>query len=65
MRCGWVFGNGVVIYIYGLRLPKKYEGRYFIPYLALADLFAVVVSVALHTVNNFFTVTFKMETLCK
>ncbi|XP_052684288.1 type-1 angiotensin II receptor-like [Crassostrea angulata] len=60
-----VFGNGVVIYIYGLRLPKKYEGRYFIPYLALADLFAVVISVELHTVNNFFPVTYKMETLCK
>lgn len=50
-------GNAVVIYIYGLRLHRKYEGRYFIPYLALADLLAVVISVELHTVNNFFPVT--------
>lgn len=49
-----VFGNGVVIYIYGFRLHRKYAGRYFIPYLAVADLFAVFISVELHVVNNFY-----------
>lgn len=48
-----------------IRLPRKYEGRYFIPYLALAHLVAVIISVELHMVNNFFYVTFKMETFCK
>lgn len=60
-----VFGNGVVIYIYGFRLHRKYAGRYFIPYLAVADLFAVFISVELHVVNNFYPVTNKLETLCK
>lgn len=58
-----VFGNGVVIYIYGFRLHRKYAGRYFIPYLAVADLFAVFISVELHVVNNFYPVTNKLETL--
>lgn len=49
-----VFGNGVVIYIYGLRLYKQHAGRYFIPYLAVADLLAVVLSVEHHTVSNFY-----------
>lgn len=60
-----VFGNGVVIYIYGFRLHRKYAGRYFIPYLAVADLFAVFISVELHVVNNFYPVTTKLESLCK
>lgn len=43
-----LFGNGVVIYIYGLRLHAKNAGRYFIPYLAVADLLALVISAELH-----------------
>lgn len=59
-----IFGNGVVIYIYGLRLHKQHAGRYFIPYLAVADLLAVVLSVEHHTVSNFYPVTNKLERLC-
>lgn len=58
-------GNGIVIYIYGTRLHRKYAGRYFIPYLAVADLFALLVSVELHTVTNSFPVTNTLEKLCK
>lgn len=60
-----LFGNGVVIYIYGLRLHAKNAGRYFIPYLAVADLLALVISAELHTVSNSTPVTYKFETFCK
>ncbi|XP_062620099.1 neuromedin-U receptor 2-like [Saccostrea cucullata] len=57
-------GNIIVLYIYGFRLQGKHSGRYFIPYLALADLLALILSVALHAMTNFFPVTFKYNDLC-
>lgn len=60
-----VAGNGVVIYIYRFRLHGKHDGRYFIPHLAVADLFAVLASGELHIMNNLYPVTYRFEKLCK
>lgn len=60
-----VFGNGVVIYVYGFWFFRKYEGCYFIFYLVLVDFFVVVILVEFYIFNNFFFVIFKMEMFCK
>ena len=60
-----VVGNGIVIYIYGLRLHKNHDGRYFIPYLAVVDLLAVIFSTEHHIVIYFYPVTYKWESFCK
>ncbi|XP_061195681.1 neuromedin-U receptor 2-like [Saccostrea echinata] len=57
-------GNIIVLYVYGFRLRGRHNGRYFIPYLAVADLLALILSVALHAMSNFFPVTFKYNELC-
>lgn len=60
-----VFGNGVVIYIYGFCFYKKYVGCYFIFYLVVVDLFVVFIFVEFYVVNNFYFVMNKLESFCK
>ncbi|XP_061165985.1 rhodopsin, GQ-coupled-like [Saccostrea echinata] len=64
--CGLIgfLGNNIVIYIYGVRLRRKYDARFFIPYLAIADLLAVIVIVGQNIYVNINPVNFDNGPLC-
>ncbi|XP_061165958.1 pineal opsin-like [Saccostrea echinata] len=59
-----VFGNSCVLYVYGGRLRRKYEGRFFVPYLAAADLIVMVVAVGLNISINVNPVNYKNSVVC-
>lgn len=57
-------GNGIVLFIYTHRI-KRTEERYFIPVLAIADIFAIVSGVVLGIVSNFHRANYVIDTFCK
>nr|XP_019928801.2 uncharacterized protein LOC109620553 [Crassostrea gigas] len=57
-------GNGIVLFIYTRRI-KRTEERYFIPVLAIADIFAILSGVALGIDSNFHRANYVIDTFCK
>lgn len=57
-------GNGIVLFIYTHRI-KRTEERYFIPVLAIADIFAILSGVALGIDSNFHRANYVIDTFCK
>lgn len=57
-------GNSVILYFYACRMPRT-EDRYFIPYLALADLLACTFGSIFSIIINFYRLTFQWDFLCK
>ncbi|XP_065928628.1 neuropeptide receptor npr-1-like [Magallana gigas] len=57
-------GNSVILYFYACRMPRT-ENRYFIPYLALADLLACICGGSFALIINFYSLTFHWDFLCK
>lgn len=57
-------GNSVILYFYACRMPRT-EDRFFIPYLALADLFACTFGSIFSIIINFYRLTFQWSFLCK
>ena len=60
-----LFGNGYVLFIYKFRMKDKTESRYFIPYLAMADVLASFFTCIHFTFVNFYTLYFPWDLLCK
>ena len=60
-----VLGNTTVILVYRLRLRKNHEGRFFIPYLAVFDIFALTMSGTLNILRTTRQVTFPSDAACK
>ncbi|XP_061164947.1 cholecystokinin receptor type A-like [Saccostrea echinata] len=58
-------GNSTVIFIYGLKIKGNKEERYFIPFLATADLCASLVCASFGIAQNMMQATFDNEPLCK
>lgn len=57
-------GNRVVLYFYACRMPRT-ENRYFIPYLALADLLECICGSSFAIIINFYSLAFHWDFLCK
>lgn len=57
-------GNGIVLFIYTRRI-KRTEERYFIPVLAIADIFAILSGVVLGIDSNFHRANYVIDTFCK
>lgn len=57
-------GNGIVLFIYTRRI-KRTEERYFIPVLAIADIFAILSGFVLGIVSNFHRANYVIDTFCK
>lgn len=57
-------GNSCVLYIY-TRKMKKTEERYFIPMLAVSDIFACLAGIILGIVSNFNRANYQLDTFCK
>jgi membrane protein YdbS with pleckstrin-like domain len=60
-----IFGNVTVILVYGLRMKKKTENRYFIPVLAVSDLTGVIVCSSFALALNMMQAQFYNTHLCK
>ena len=60
-----LFGNGYVLFIYKFRMKDKTESRYFIPYLAMADLCASFFTCITFTLLNFYPLYFPWDFWCK
>lgn len=60
-----IFGNVVVIIIYSFRMKKKKDDRYFIPFLAVMDLFACASRSSLELAMNINPVNFRGSEMCK
>ncbi|XP_076081673.1 uncharacterized protein LOC143052480 [Mytilus galloprovincialis] len=60
-----VAGNGLVIYIYGFKMQNVKDGQYFIPYLAVADLFASVICSLFGLLTTLMPLTYEFDILCK
>lgn len=60
-----IFGNVTVIYVYGFRMKKKTENRYFIPVLAVSDLTGVIVCGSFGIALNMMQAQFYNTHLCK
>ena len=59
-----IFGNSVTLLVYATKL-KITDERYFIPFLAICDLFASATCSILEIVDHRMKVTFKSHLLCK
>ncbi|XP_061177264.1 G-protein coupled receptor 83-like [Saccostrea echinata] len=59
-----LFGNSIVVYIY-IRRMKRTDEKYFIPILAIADIFACLAGVILGVVSNFHRAYYTLDTFCK
>lgn len=59
-----VIGNVLVLFVYGLKMKKQSENRYFIPVLAVSDLLSCIVCVILGFSNSLMQVTFSDATFC-
>ncbi|XP_062595907.1 neuropeptide S receptor-like [Saccostrea cucullata] len=57
-------GNSSVLYIY-TRKMRKTEERYFIPLLAVSDIFACLAGIILGIVSNFYRANYVLDTFCK
>ena len=62
--CFGVIGNVLVLFLYKYRMPQT-EERFFIPYLAVADLMSTVSLAWLGITTNFYFTDFPNEDLCK
>lgn len=60
-----ISGNAVVIINYSFRMNNKKDDRYFIPFLAILDLFACGFRSSLELAMNVNPVNFKGSALCK
>jgi hypothetical protein len=60
-----LFGNSAVILIYTFKMRENKEDRYFIPFLAIADLWASLVCTSKGIAENMMQVTFNNTHLCK
>lgn len=60
-----IFGNVTVILVYGLRMKKKTENRYFIPVLAVSDLTGVIVCGSFAIALNMMQAQFYNTHVCK
>jgi hypothetical protein len=60
-----LLGNSTVILIYGFKMRENKEDRYFIPFLATADLWASLVCGSLGIAENVMQATFNDTHLCK
>jgi len=60
-----IFGNVTVILVYGFRMKKKTENRYFIPVLAVSDLTGVIVCGSFAIASNMMQAQFYNTHLCK
>lgn len=58
-------GNMLVILVYGLRMTKKSEERYFIPVLAISDLSGSVICASFAIGLNMFQAKFTNTSICK
>ncbi|XP_052675172.1 5-hydroxytryptamine receptor 2B-like [Crassostrea angulata] len=58
-------GNSLVIFIYGFKMKGSKEDRYFIPFLAMADLWASLICASFGIAQNMMQATFDNEQLCK
>ena len=58
-------GNLLVILVYGLRMAKKSEERYFIPILAISDLSGSVICASFAIGLNMFQAKFTNTSICK
>ncbi|XP_062582152.1 alpha-2A adrenergic receptor-like [Saccostrea cucullata] len=59
-----LFGNSVVLYVYTRRM-KRTEEKYFIPMLAIADIFACLSGISLAVVSNFHRAYYTLDTFCR
>ena len=59
-----VIGNGLVLFLYKFKMPQT-EERFFIPYLAVADLLSTVCLACLGISLNYYYTDFPNETLCQ
>ncbi|VDI69784.1 Hypothetical predicted protein [Mytilus galloprovincialis] len=59
-----IFGNCVVIFFYLVRIKERGE-RYFIPLLAIVDLFACLTSSAFILMDNTFFYNYPNDTVCR
>ncbi|XP_061176101.1 G-protein coupled receptor 83-like [Saccostrea echinata] len=59
-----LFGNSIVLYIY-TRKMKRTDEKYFIPILAIADIFACLAGVILGVASNFHRAYYTLDTFCK
>jgi hypothetical protein len=57
-------GNSCVLFIY-TRKMKMTEERYFIPMLAISDIFACLAGIILGIVSNFNRANYQLDTFCK
>jgi hypothetical protein len=60
-----LLGNSTVILIYGFKMRGNKEDRYFIPFLAMADLWASLVCASSGIALNMMQATFNNTYLCK
>ena len=60
-----LLGNGYVLFVYKCKLQNTGESRYFIPYLATADLCTTFFSCIAFIVQNFHVLYFPWDFLCK
>lgn len=60
-----LFGNLLVIYVYAFKLKSKRDNRFFIPFLAIFDLFACGIGDAFALGLNVLPITFRGDVLCK
>lgn len=60
-----LLGNSLVIFIYGFKMKGNKEDRYFIPFLAMADLWASLICASFGIAQNMMQATFDDEQLCK
>lgn len=60
-----VVGNTIVLCVYTLRFQGQHRERYFVPFLALADLLACITCVTFTFYLNFHQADFRNETFCK
>lgn len=60
-----VLGNSIVIFIYSFKMKGNKEERYFIPFLAMVDLWASLINASFAIAQNMMQATFDNDHLCK
>lgn len=58
-------GNSLVIFIYSFKIKGNKEERYFIPFLAMVDLWASLINASFAIAQNMMQATFDNDLLCK
>uniref|UniRef100_A0A8W8LA44 G-protein coupled receptors family 1 profile domain-containing protein n=1 Tax=Magallana gigas TaxID=29159 RepID=A0A8W8LA44_MAGGI len=60
-----VLGNSIVIFIYSFKMKGNKEERYFIPFLAMVDLWASLINASFAIAQNMMQASFDNDHLCK